>query len=380
MKTLTWDSGARWDDPNARWGDPSSLLEPGDPGFVHTGLAPASPTPSKNRTTMSASNETPRIAKVLTALAHDFADGLTTLQAGIGMHHHTATTVRAAMAKLEGDPAAAPGSNANKGSQLVYKDCQDRINSANATMLTVSDGAVKTLLTAYRKVMEGVHGASFNAGWEAAGFTGASTAVPRSHGDRLALLAAMRAYLTAHAANEVSLPQPGGVPLAVTAAAALARHSALSDARQAVNTAQADAALCKGMRDADLDALFDEVSGGIAEVRDLLPADDARWEGLGLNIPANPSPPVAVATFTLVSAGPGKALASWAHARRATHYRVFKKVVGVDADFVQAGSAKDLEFILKDLTAGQTLQVKVLASNDAGDAPPSAVLSLVVVG
>ena len=34
MKTLTWDSGHSWDDPNLRWGDPSYILEPGDPGYV----------------------------------------------------------------------------------------------------------------------------------------------------------------------------------------------------------------------------------------------------------------------------------------------------------------------------------------------------------
>jgi hypothetical protein len=34
MRTIHFDDGTRWDDPNARWGDPSYLLEPGDPGYV----------------------------------------------------------------------------------------------------------------------------------------------------------------------------------------------------------------------------------------------------------------------------------------------------------------------------------------------------------
>lgn len=34
MRTLYWDSGVKWGDPNARWGDPSYLLEPGDAGYV----------------------------------------------------------------------------------------------------------------------------------------------------------------------------------------------------------------------------------------------------------------------------------------------------------------------------------------------------------
>jgi hypothetical protein len=34
MRTVTFDAGFTWDDPNLRWGDPSYLLEPGDPGYV----------------------------------------------------------------------------------------------------------------------------------------------------------------------------------------------------------------------------------------------------------------------------------------------------------------------------------------------------------
>ncbi len=41
MKTVSWDSGFTWDDPNLRWGDPSYQLEPGDPGYV----PPPAPTP-----------------------------------------------------------------------------------------------------------------------------------------------------------------------------------------------------------------------------------------------------------------------------------------------------------------------------------------------
>ena len=34
MKTITFDSGFRLDDPNSYWGNPSYQLEPGDPGYV----------------------------------------------------------------------------------------------------------------------------------------------------------------------------------------------------------------------------------------------------------------------------------------------------------------------------------------------------------
>lgn len=34
MKTIKFDEGFKFDDPNNRWGDPSYQLEPGDPGYV----------------------------------------------------------------------------------------------------------------------------------------------------------------------------------------------------------------------------------------------------------------------------------------------------------------------------------------------------------
>ncbi len=378
MRVIRFDEGFRFDDPNSFWGDPSYQLEPGDPGYINTGLEPGATQPKTNHTTMSASNETPRNLKVLLALGHDFAVGLTQLQDVIGMHHHRGTTVLAALAKLEGDPAAPAGSNANKGSQLVFKDCENTLDAAQAAMVALSDGAVKTLLSGYRTLMDGVNGHSYNAGWAAAGFTNNKTAVPSNHGDRLTLLAAMRAYLVAHPTHEGSLPQPSGPALAVTAAAALALHTQFNTARALVNTLGGTQETCKNLRDADSDGLFDEMSGGIAEVRDLLPANDPRWETLGLNIPANPTPPEAVASLTLIPAGTGKELAAWPHARRAASYRIFIKVAGIDVDFRFVDRSQDLEYTIKGLAAGQDISVYVLATNAAGDAPPSPTVTKIV--
>ena len=34
MRTLKWNDGTKWGDPNAKWGSPSYVLEPGDPGYT----------------------------------------------------------------------------------------------------------------------------------------------------------------------------------------------------------------------------------------------------------------------------------------------------------------------------------------------------------
>ena len=253
MKPVTWDSGVLWDDPNLRWGDPSYLLEPGDPGYVNTAPASGGTTAKKGTRTM---NETPKNQNVLLALAKKIRAGAAALQDTIGLHHHRDTTLTAAILKLEGDPAAAPGSNANKGSQLVYKLCEDAAKDARSALKALSDGTVKALLDGYQDVLYRVHGRKHNAGWSAAGFTD-GVSVPREHDKRQSLLAMMRSYLAANAGHEASLPQPSGPPLAVTAAAALTLGATFQAAFDLVSAKEADQANCKNLRDADLRGLFE---------------------------------------------------------------------------------------------------------------------------
>ena len=376
MKPVTWDSGVSWDDPNLRWGDPSYLLEPGDPGYVNT--APATPVGgSAKKKGTKTMNETPENQKVLLALAKKMRAGAASLQDTIGLHHHRDTTLNAAILKLEGDPAAAPGSNANKGSQLVYKSCEDAAKDARSALKALSDGTVKTLLTAYRDVLERIHGKKHNAGWGAAGFTD-GTAVPREHDKRQSQLAAMRSYLAANAGHEATLPQPSGPPLAVTAAAALALGTTFQAAFDLVNAKEGEQANCKNLRDADKDALFDEVSGTIRELGDLLADDDPRWETFGLNIPANPNPPEPVSAATLTAVGPGREELAWPAATRATYYRLFLKIHGVDTDFQFIKRDSDLDHTFTNLTPGTTISAYIIAANPGGEAVPSPTVTKVV--
>lgn len=375
MKPLRWDDGTRYDNVNSRWGDGGSyLLEPGDLGYVNTAPVTGGGPTKKGTKTM---NETPDNQKVLLAVAKKIRAGAATLQDVIGLHHHRDTTLTTAILKLEGDPAAAPGSNANKGSQLVYKSCEDAAKDARSALKALSDSTVKNLLSAYRDVLERIHGKKHNAGWAAAGFT-QNIRVPDNHEQRQSLLAAMRSYLAANAGYEASLPQPGGTPLAVTAAAALALGTTFQAAFDLINSSEAEQANCKNARDADKKGLFDEVSGTIKELNGLLAADDPRWENFGLNIPANPNPPEPVTAVTLTAVGMGREELAWTAATRATYYRLFVKVDGVDTDFRFVKRDSDLDHTLTDLTPGTTISAYVIAANPGGEAIASPTVTKVV--
>lgn len=78
------------------------------------------------------------------------------------------------------------------------------------------------------------------------------------------------------------------------------------------------------------------------------------------------------------SRGPGEVVADWSDAPRADRYRVWKQVVGVDAEFVAFGTPTDSDFTLTGLPSGATVKVRVTAVNDAGESEASETKQIVV--
>ena len=73
----------------------------------------------------------------------------------------------------------------------------------------------------------------------------------------------------------------------------------------------------------------------------------------------------------MVGGGSGHLLATWGGAPLGDRYRVYKKVVGVDNEFVLAATVTDTEANLNTFTPGQLVRVRVTALNEAGESLPS---------
>src|SRR3954469_18785963 len=112
MRPLLWDDGTRLDDINAYWGDPSYVLEPGDPGYRIPPPEPGALSRSKTNPRSMSINPTPSNRVVLLSLAHNIHSGQVANGASVGLVRHLAPAMDAAIKKIEGDPAAAPGSAA----------------------------------------------------------------------------------------------------------------------------------------------------------------------------------------------------------------------------------------------------------------------------
>jgi hypothetical protein len=74
--------------------------------------------------------------------------------------------------------------------------------------------------------------------------------------------------------------------------------------------------------------------------------------------------------------GPSSAAAGWAASPRATNYRPFKKVDGVDADFVALPLTSETQVLLENVPAKSVVHFQVTAHNAAGESARSAAASV----
>ena len=96
MKTVSYDAGFRWDDPNLRWGDPAYQLEPGDPGYVSPPTPVNEPNPNKtNKKRMKHNAYYPLRQADQVAWLVNFSNKLSAYAAALGLSSDQVTAVSA---------------------------------------------------------------------------------------------------------------------------------------------------------------------------------------------------------------------------------------------------------------------------------------------
>jgi hypothetical protein len=157
-----------------------------------------------------------------------------------------------------------------------------------------------------------------------------------------------------------------------------AKFTALSDARSALAFHVAIMGQKRATRDADETALRVRLRGAIDELTQLLENDDPLFYAFGINPPDASETPEQPENLVLTPGAPGTIYADWDNAPRADYYRVYRKVVGVDPDFTLDQSPADSDATLTGLPSGQTVQLHVIAVNEAGNSPASSTEEIVV--
>ena len=304
-----------------------------------------------------ASNRLPEKLDLLFALGEDMCDGLTQHETPLQVKQNTESVLRPALA-------------AARAAETTYGNCKVIKKNANLAV-TAADAAGKTFITNARKRLSKFFGEAASTEWESAGWPPGTTAVPRTQDERFDLLASLKAYFTGHAAHE-------SADMEVTAALADAAHTTISNARATLGQKITESGQAKAARDNAEANLRKRMTGLIDELTILLAADDPLWHAFGLNRPADEETPEAP-SFTTALAGPNHSLlVDWDDSLRATRWRVWIKIIGVDTDFHAVLTVTESDATIPNLTAGTTVEVRVTSVNDAGESAPGPVASVVV--
>jgi len=120
------------------------------------------------------------------------------------------------------------------------------------------------------------------------------------------------------------------------------------------------------------------MSGLISELGQLLDDTDPLWLAFGLNEPGATNLPDQADGLALTAGPAGTVLAHWSSASRATRYRVFQQIDGVDPMPVNNLTTSESDATLTALPSGKTLKIYIIAANDAGQAAPSDTVQIVV--
>ncbi len=306
-----------------------------------------------------AANPTPGDDDVLLALVQDMIRGCQAHEAALGIEQNTAARMQAALdAVLATRLAAAEAVSAVRAAVKAH---------------TEADRTAVARLTAARLRLLHLFGRKYDARWEEAGFPDGWTRVPRTQDKRYVLVGRLKAYFTAH-------PAAQSVDLGVTVAAFSAAEADLRAARQALHHSEATQADAEAAADAAMHRLRKRVRGLVGELDLLMPEDDARYFGFGLNIPAQPSAPGGIESLTVTPLKPGSVLCEWTRAARSTGTRLLVQREGIDAAPHSRGTTAALEKTLTGLAPGETLHFQAVPYNPAGDGPPSPVVTLTLPG
>jgi hypothetical protein len=293
------------------------------------------------------------------ALAEDMADGAHDHGAAINLKQNDEAAIRADLATAR---TAFNDYNKARGASADF----------HVTLLLADTNAYKFIKAASAVLAQNL-GQYWSAAWQPTGFPDQSTGVPKTQDGRFSLCQSLADFFTANPAMEINTPK-----LIVTAAAAQACHDAIDAARKGVNDGITDTGAKKMACDAAESALRVRMRGLINELGQLLDDNDPLWQAFGLTTPGSDATPDSPTALTLTAGPAGTVQSNWTTAARAGHYRAYRQVAGVDADFKEVAGPTDPEYTFTGLPSGKTVNVQITAVNFAGESAPSNTASIVV--
>lgn len=228
-------------------------------------------------------------------------------------------------------------------------------------LLRAKTKEVQRFATTTRDVLKPYLGTQYAESWSGSGFVN-SLAIPTTAAKLHPMMGSLKNYLTVRPTQE-------NAALSVTALKANTLFTELGARRAAVNAQAATLKTLLNAADLKAGTLRDTLRALLEEMALKLDPLDPLWLAFGFNMPGQRQTPDMPKNVSATLIGANAIRVKWDAAPRAEHYRVWKKVVGVDLDYVQVGGPFDLDFDIEALPANSAVEIQVSAVNNGGESP-----------
>ncbi|MDB6024174.1 MAG: hypothetical protein JWM68_397 [Verrucomicrobiales bacterium] len=279
--------------------------------------------------------------------------GITQVGAGVSLPHNATADI-----------------NTDLVNQIMACGNHEQAKQIKATLRNALLAVLKEVqgqIRATRDVSKLNWGNEYSELFTALGFQG-SLQVPEGIEELKRMLQAIIAHLTANPTQEVGT--------LVTAARAQTLLTALLAAQNAIVAQDVTISTLMNVRDEKFETLRKRISGVYQELRLQLDPLDERWGNFGFYKPGADETPDQVTGLKVTLIGPTAAATKWEASVRASYYRVYIRVIGVDADYRAIGSPADLDFTIENLPANASIDVVVTAVNNGGEGARSEVMHI----
>jgi hypothetical protein len=263
----------------------------------------------------------------------------------IGLKHITKPVIDAALGEL-----------------IVGRETFEQAKASLATRrqeVRAACKAAREFVILTKEILKPRLGNQYSEAWDVTGLVG-SLKVPTSPDDLDPLMQAMNGFFTVNPTLEVG-------QLNLTGLQAGKLRTDIVTARVAVNVQQAEVERVIGVRDEKADKVRRQLRSLVDELEILIPPLDSRWLAFGFAMPGALETPDVPENLRVTLIGNTAAALKWDAAPRAEYYRVWKKVLGVDEEFVPVGSPADVDFTVEELPSNAEIEIAVSAVNNGGE-------------
>ncbi|MDB6028796.1 MAG: hypothetical protein JWM68_5019 [Verrucomicrobiales bacterium] len=228
---------------------------------------------------------------------------------------------------------------------------------------------VRACLMLGRDILKPILGNEYSQAFDVLGLVG-SIAIPRTSTELLFVLGKFKAYFTVH-------PEQEDESRNITAAQFQLLYDQLVAAEANVNLQNDVVDALADVRDQAAETMRERIRSLMAELTSCLTPLDSRWLSFGFSKPGATETPGIVEGLIAVLIGPGTSALKWKASARAEYYRVWIRVIGLNAEPVAVGSPADIDFNLENLPANATVEISVSAVNNGGETALSEPVTIV---